>query len=391
MKAVCWYGTEKVRVTQVDDARVLQPTDAVIEVRAAAICGSDLHLYDGYIPTMKPGDILGHEAMGVVREVGSAVERLAPGDRVVVPFPIACGECWYCEQGQYSLCDNSNPNPTFTTAMYGNASAGYYGYSHAYGGFAGAQAERLRIPYADTGHLKVPMSLTDEQVLFLSDILPTGWMAADYCDIQPGDSVAVWGAGPVGQFAMLSAKLMGAGKVFAIDDVETRLKMAEQHAGAIPLYRADLGATGVLRELHLQTGGRGPDACIDCVGLEATDGALGAYHKVKQTLRLEQDRPIALAEAVMACRKGGTVSVAGVYTGMIDKFPMGAVFSKGITMRAGQTSVQHYAPELLGRIERHEIDPTFVITHRFTLDEAPYAYELFRDEKEQVVKVVLTP
>lgn len=389
MRAACWYGTEDVRIKDVPDPHVLQPTDAVIDVTHAAICGSDLHMYDGYVPGMRKGDILGHEAMGVVREVGSAVSELKPGDRVVIPFPIACGACWYCTQGLFSLCDNSNPNAEIPEKMYGASAAGLYGYSHAFGGFAGGQAQKLRVPYADHDHLKVPDTLADEQVLFLSDILPTGWFAADCADIHEGDSVAVWGAGPVGLFAMLSAKLMGAGRVFAIDKAPHRLALAEEHAGAIPLDEGSLGLTGVQRELKLQTGGRGPDAVIDAVGMESTDGALGAYHKAKHALRLEQDRPVALTEAIMACRKGGTVSVPGVFAGFVDKFPMGAVFEKALTLRGGQTPVQRYAKELLGRIESGEIDPTFVITHHITLDQVPEAYREFRDMKDQVVKVVI--
>lgn len=380
------------RVEEVPDPHIVDPTDAIIEVTRAAICGSDLHMYDGYIPLMKPGDILGHETMGVVREVGSAVERLAVGDRIVVAFPVSCGKCWYCEHEQWALCDNTNTDAAIPTALYGASPAGMYGYSHAFGGYAGGQAEYLRVVHADQGHVKVPDALTDEQALFLSDILPTGWMAAENCAIQPGDSVAVWGAGPVGLFAMLSAKLMGAAQVLAIDDVQARLALAEQHTGAVALDRAELGMSGVLRELKLRTGGRGPDSVIDAVGMEATsDNLLSAYHRVKHALRLEQDRPIAITEAVLACRKGGTVSVPGVYSGVVDKFPLGAIFNKALTVRGGQTHIQRYMPELLRRIENGEIDPTFVISHRLSLDEAPAGYALFRDEKELVTKVVLTP
>jgi threonine dehydrogenase-like Zn-dependent dehydrogenase len=392
MRALAWYGKEDVRVVDAPDPKVLQPTDAVIMVSRAAICGSDLHMYDGYIPTMKPGDILGHETMGVVVDVGNDVEKVGIGDRIVVPFPIACGKCRYCEQEMYTLCDNSNPNASIPEAMYGDSPAGLYGYSHAYGGFAGGQAEYMRVPFADTGHIKIPEALDDEQVLFLSDILPTGWMAAENCNIQPGESVAVWGAGPVGLFAMKSAKIMGAGDVFAIDEVPARLAMAEQHCSAIALDRGELGISGVQAELRSRTGGRGPDAVIDAVGMEATDhGVAGAYHKAKQAVRLEQDRPTALHEAIMACRKGGTVSVPGVYSGLADKFPLGALFAKALTLRGGQTPVQKYGEDLLGRIESGEIDPTFVITHRVTLDEAPDAYRHFRDKDEPWVKVVLTP
>lgn len=391
MKAVCWYGVEDVRVIEVPEPHVLQPTDAVIRVTSTAICGSDLHMYDGYIPSMKPGDVLGHEAMGIVTEVGEDVRELKPGDRIVVPFPIACGECWYCRNDMWSLCDNSNPNAQIPEKMYGSSPAGLYGYSHAFGGFAGSQAEYLRVPYADHGHIKVPDSLDDEHVLFLSDILPTGWMGADLCGIRPGDQVAVWGAGPVGLFSMLAAAKLGAEKVYAIDSSPGRLALAAEKCGAIPLHREQLGMTGIQRKLRLRTGGRGPDAVIDAVGMEATDGLLGAYHRAKHAMRLEQDRPIALTEAIMACRKGGTVSVPGVYSGLVDKFPMGAVFGKSLTLRGGQTPVQKYAPDLLGKIESGEIDPTFPITHRVSLDEAPEAYALFREMKDEVVKVVLKP
>lgn len=391
MKAVCWYGTEDVRVAEVPDPAILQPTDAVIEVTSTGICGSDLHIYDGYVPFMEKGDILGHEAMGIVREVGDEVTKIKPGDRVVVPFPIACGKCWYCQNEQYSLCDNSNPDATVPETMYGGTPAGFYGYSHAFGGFAGGQAEYLRVPYADNGHIKIPENLTDDQVLFLSDNIPTGWMAADLCDIKPGDSVAVWGAGPVGLFAMQAAKLMGAEHIFAIDKVDHRLELAHNVCGATPIDRRNVNSAELLHELKIMTGGRGPDAVIDAVGLEATDGLLGAYHKAKQAVRLEQDRPIALHEAIMACRKGGVVSVTGVYVGMVDKFPMGAVFGKSLTIRGGQAPVQKYAGELLKRIESGEIDSTFVVTHHLSLDQAPEGYRMFRDDKEQVVKVVLKP
>lgn len=390
MKAVCWFGKGDVRVQDVPEPRILQPTDAIVQVTRSAICGSDLHMYDGYVPFMKPGDILGHEAMGIVVEVGPAVTRLAPGDRVVVPFPIACGKCWYCEQGQYSLCDNTNPNAQIPEKMYGSSPAGLYGYSHAFGGFAGAQAEYIRIPYADTDHIKLTDGLDDDDALFLSDVLPTGWFAADCARVGEGDSVAVWGAGAVGQFAMLAARKMGAHRVFAIDHSPQRLALAAERAAAVPLNHDELGFRGVHRELLLETGGRGPDSVIDAAGMESTDGMIGAYHKAKQTLRLEQDRPVALHEAIMACRKGGTVSVPGVFTGLIDKFPMGAVFGKSLEIRGGQTPVQKYAEKLRGMVERHEIDPTYIITDRVTLDDVPEAYAAFRDNKD-IVKVVIEP
>lgn len=390
MKAVCWYGTGDVRVKEVPEPTILQPTDAVIEVTRSAICGSDLHMYDGYVPFMRKGDILGHEAMGIVAEVGSEVTKLQAGDRVVVPFPIACGQCWYCEQGLHSLCDNTNPNARIPEMLYGASPAGLYGYSHAYGGFAGAQAEFMRVPYADTDHVKVPDQLQDDEALFVSDVLSTGWYAAECANVKPGDSVAVWGAGAVGQFAMLSATIQGAERVFAIDHSDRRLDMAQMNCGAIPLNHEDLGMRGVQEELRLQTGGRGPDSVIDAAGMESTDGPLGLYHKAKQALRMEQDRPIALHEAIMACRKGGTVSVPGVFGGMIDKFPMGAVFGKGLEMHGGQTPVQQYAQDLIGMIGRGDIDPTFVITDRIGFDQVPEAYAAFREDKD-IVKVVIEP
>lgn len=389
MRAACWYGIHDVRIEEKPDPQILQPTDAIIRVTSAAICGSDLHMYDGYVPFMKQGDVMGHEAMGVVTEVGSEVKKLTPGDRIVVAFPIACGSCWYCQQGMYSLCDNSNPNAAVPEKLYGSSPAGLFGYSHAFGGFPGGQAEFLRVPFADVGHIKVPDHLDDDHVLFLSDVLSTGWFAADNADIEQGDDVAVWGAGPVGQFAMVSARHMGAGRVFAIDNSKRRLAMAEEFAGATPLDHAELGIKGVQRQLRLHTGGRGPDRAIDAAGMESTDGPLGAYHKVKHAMRLEQDRPVALTEAIMACRKGGTVSVPGVFSGMVDKFPMGALFAKGLTMRGGQTPVQRYAGELLGMIDRGDIDPTFVITQRITLDDVPECYSMLRESKDAAVKVVV--
>jgi threonine dehydrogenase-like Zn-dependent dehydrogenase len=389
MKAVCWYGAHDVRVDDVAQPKILNPHDALVKITLSAICGSDLHLYDGYIPTMRKGDILGHEFMGVVVEVGAEVQNLRAGDRVVVPFPIACGRCQFCQRQEYALCDNSNPNAWMAEQIYGYTGAAIFGYSHLYGGYAGGQAEFARVPFADVGPVKVPESLSDEQVLFLSDIIPTGWQAAGYCNIQPGDVVAVWGCGPVGLFALLSAKLLGAERVIAIDRVPERLEMARVHTGAeiIDYERTEL--YGALQDM---TGGRGPDACIDSVGLEAHGtGLAGTYDKTKHLTRMETDRPTALRQAVQACRKGGTISIPGVYSGFIDKFNIGAAFAKGLTFKMGQTHVQKYMPELLDRIEKGEIDPTFLITHRLPLEEAPRGYELFRNKEENCVKVVLKP
>jgi threonine dehydrogenase-like Zn-dependent dehydrogenase len=389
MKAVCWYGTNDVRVEDVPDPRILNPRDAVIRITSTAICGSDLHLYDGYIPTMMKGDILGHEFMGEVVEVGSAVKNLKVGDRVVNPFPIACGNCFFCQEQQFSLCENSNPNAWMAEKMWGHSPCGIFGYSHMLGGYAGGQAQYARIPYADVGPIKIPDGLTDEQVLFLSDVLPTGYMAVEACDIKPGHVVAVWGAGPVGLFAMQSAWLLGAGKVIAIDRVPERLQMAKEHCGAEVLNYEQVDVLDALAEM---TGGRGPDACIEAVGMEAhAPGLLGAYDKVKQALRLETGRPPALRQAIRACRNGGTVSVPGVFGGLIDKVPMGAIVNKALTLKSGQTHVQRYMGPLLEKIANGEIDPSFIITHELPLEAAPDAYKMFRDKHDDCVKVVLKP
>ncbi len=389
MKANCWMGRTDVRVQEVPDPKIMNPRDAIVRITSTAICGSDLHLYDGYIPTMEKGDILGHEFMGEVVEVGKGVSNLAVGDRVVVPFTISCGNCWSCQKGLYSLCENSNPTPKIAETLMGHSPAGLFGYSHMLGGYAGGQAEYARVPYADVGPLKVPDGLTDEQVLFLSDIFPTGYMAAENCDIQPGDTIAVWGCGPVGQFAIKSAYLLGAERVIAIDRFEYRLKMARERAGAETLNYEEVD---VLEALNEMTGGRGPDACIDAVGMEAHGAGLpGIYDKVKQTVRSETDRPLALREAIMACRNGGTVSVPGVYGGFIDKFPMGAVMNRSLTIRTGQTHMQRYTRPLLERVQKGEIDPSFIITHRLSLDEAPQGYKMFRDKEDDCMKVVLKP
>jgi len=389
MKATCWMGKTDMRVEETPDPKIMNPRDAIVKITSTAICGSDLHIYDGYIPTMEKGDILGHEFMGEIVEVGKGVTNLAVGDRVVVPFTISCGACWSCQKGLYSLCENSNPTPKIAETLMGHSPAGLFGYSHMLGGYAGGQAEYARVPYADVGPLKVPEDLTDDQVLFLSDIFPTGYMAAENCDIQPGDTIAVWGCGPVAQFAIKSAYLLGAERVIAIDRFEYRLRMAREKAGAETLNYEE---TDILEALKEMTGGRGPDACIDAVGMEAHgEGLPGAYDRTKQALRLETDRPLALREAILACRNGGTVSVPGVYGGFIDKFPMGAVMNRSLTIKSGQTHVQRYTRPLLERIQKGEIDPSFIITHHLPLDEAPHGYKMFRDKEDDCMKVVLKP
>ncbi|HYD47931.1 MAG TPA: zinc-dependent alcohol dehydrogenase [Terriglobales bacterium] len=389
MRAACWYGKRDVRVEQVPDPEILNPRDAIVRITATAICGSDLHLYNGFIPSLEAGDILGHEFMGEIVEVGSAVKNLKVGDRVVVPFPIACGNCLPCADGLFSLCENSNPNAWMAEKMWGHSPCGIFGYSHMLGGYAGGQAEYARVPYADVGPIKVPPHLTDEQVLFLSDILPTGWMGAENCDIEPEDTVAVWGCGPVGQFAIKSAFMLGAGKVIAIDRFPERLEMANQAAGAETINYDEVDVYEALLEM---TGGRGPDSCIDAVGMEGhAPGLIGAYDRVKQATMMESDRPHALRQAILACRSGGTVSVPGVYGGFLDKIPFGSFVNKALTLKAGQTHVQRYMPQLLERIEKGELDPTFVITHRMKLEDAPQGYDMFVHKQDDCVKIVMTP
>jgi threonine dehydrogenase-like Zn-dependent dehydrogenase len=389
MRAVCWEGKNKVEVQRVPDPEILNPRDAIVKVTLTAICGSDLHLYDGYIPTMKRGDVLGHEFMGEVVEVGSEVKNLSKGDWVVVPFAIACGRCFFCERELWSLCDNSNPNAWIADAAHGYSGAGLFGYSHMYGGYPGGQAEYVRVPFADVGPIKIYEDLEDEQVLFLSDIFPTGFMAAENCGIRPGDTVAVWGCGPVGLFAMKSAYMLGAERVIAIDRIPERLRAAHEHACAetINYERVD-----VLESLKELTGGHGPDACIDAVGMESHGAGVEAiYDRAKQALMLETDRHEPLREAIHACRKGGTVSIPGVYGGLIDKFPIGAAFAKGLTFKMGQTHVHKYMRPLLERIKRGDIDPSFVISHELTLEDAPSAYQMFRDKRDDCIKVVMRP
>ena len=389
MKALCWRGQKDVAVERVTDPRIINPRDAIIRITSTAICGSDLHLYDGYIPTMKAGDILGHEFMGEVVEVGRDVANLRVGDRVVVPFTISCGGCFFCRKSLYSLCDNSNTKPEIAEKVYGYSGSGIFGYSHMLGGYAGGQAEYARVPFADVGPIRVPSHLTDEQVLFLSDIFPTGYMAAENCNILPGDTVAVWGCGPVGLFAIKSAFLLGAERVIAIDDREGRLEKARVQCGA---ETVNFSKVDVLDWLDDATGGRGPDSCIDAVGLEAHGASVDAiYDRVKAAMFMATDRPSALRHAIMACRKGGTISIPGVYGGLLDKLPMGAAFAKGLTLKMGQTHVQRYMKPLLQRIERGEIDPTFVITHRYQLADAAEAYKRFAYQQDECVKVVLKP
>jgi threonine dehydrogenase-like Zn-dependent dehydrogenase len=390
MRAVCWNGVTDMRVETVPDPEILNRKDAIIKITSAAICGSDLHLYDGYIPTMKKGDIMGHEFMGEVVEVGPEVKNLKLGDRIVVPFCIGCGQCWFCQHDLWSLCDNSNPNAALGEKLFGHPTAGLFGYSHLTGGYAGGQAEYTRVPFADVNGFKVPDGMADEQVLFLGDIFPTGFMAAENANIQPGDTVAVWGCGPVSQFAIQSAWMLGAGRVIAIDRFPERLLLAQTWGRAEVIDYEEVDS--VIDTLRDMTGGFGPDCCIDGVGMEAHGTTLDAkYDRAKQALRMETDRPHVLREAIMACRKGGTLSIAGVYGGFVDKIPMGAAFNKGLTFKMGQTHVHRYVRPLLERIEKGEIDPTRVITHRMGLDDAPEGYKTFRDKEDNCIKIVLKP
>ncbi|HEV2916079.1 MAG TPA: zinc-dependent alcohol dehydrogenase [Pyrinomonadaceae bacterium] len=390
MKALCWYGTSDVRVENVPDPKILSPGDVIIKVTSTAICGSDLHLYDGFMPTMEKGDILGHEPMGEVIEVGKEVKKLKVGDRVVVPFTISCGACYFCRKGLFSLCDTSNPNAELARQAMGQSPAGLLGYSHMLGGFAGGQAEYLRVPFADVGPLKIPEGMPDDKVLFLSDIFPTGYMAAENCDIEKGDTVAIWGAGPVAQFAIKSAWMLGAERVIAIDRVPERLAMAREHGKAEVINFEEENVYDRLMEM---TGGRGPDSCMDAVGTEAhgTGSFDAVLDKAKAAVMLGTDRPHVLREAIMCCRKGGTVSIPGVYIGFLDKIPFGAAMNKGLTLKMGQTHVPSYHHKLLKKIEDGEIDPSFVITHRLRLEDAPGAYQTFRDKQDGCIKVVLKP
>jgi threonine dehydrogenase-like Zn-dependent dehydrogenase len=392
MKALCWYGTSDVRVENVPDPKILNGGDAIIKITSTAICGSDLHLFDGYMPTMEKGDILGHEPMGEVVEIGKDVKNLKVGDRVVVPFTISCGECFFCKKDLFSLCDTSNPNAEIAIAAMGHSPAGLFGFSHMLGGYAGGQAEYLRVPYADVGPLKIPEGIEDEKVLFLSDIFPTGYMAAENCGIEAGDTVAVWGCGPVGQMTIQSAWMLGAERVIAIDMVPERLAMAKEH-GRAETINFEEGDDSVYDRLMEMTGGRGPDRCVDAVGAEAhaTGSVDAVLDAAKAAVYLGTDRPHVIREAIMCCRKGGTVSIPGAYVGVMDKLPLGALMNKGLTIRTGQTHVQHYNKALLKKIEAGEIDPSFIITHRVKLDDAPEAYKTFRDKEDGCIKVVLKP
>ncbi|MDP9383881.1 MAG: glutathione-dependent formaldehyde dehydrogenase [Actinomycetota bacterium] len=391
MRATCWSGRNTVQVEEVPDPRILTDRDAIVKVTSTAICGSDLHLYDGYVPSMTKGDILGHEFMGEVVELGEGVGNLAVGDRVVVPFPIACGNCGMCAKGLFSVCENSNPNAGMAEKMWGHATSGMFGYSSLTGGYAGGQAEYVRVPYANVGPIKIENDdLTDDQVLFLSDIFPTGYMGADLCDIQPGDVVAVWGAGPVGLFAIASAIMLGAEQVIAIDQYDYRLDKAREAGATAVIDYSQVDVPVVLKEM---TGGRGPDACIEAVGMEGghTHGVVHGYDRVKQAARLETERPHAVREAILSCRGGGTVAITGVYGGFMDKFPIGSMMNRGLTIKTGQTPVHKYMRPLLARIENGEIDPSFVVSHHLPLDDAPKGYEMFKHKQDNCTKVVLKP
>lgn len=390
MRATCWHGKQDIRVENVPDPRILNKRDAIVRITSTAICGSDLHLYNALIPSMMSGDILGHEFMGEVVEVGAEVKNLRAGDRVVVPFPIACGACAACKSSLYSLCENSNPNAWMAEKLMGHSPAGIFGYSHMLGGYAGGQAEYARVPFADVGALKVPAGMRDEQALFLSDIFPTGYMGAEMCNIQRGDTVAVWGCGPVGQFAIASSKMLGAERIVAIDRFPERLAMARTKAGATDTINYESqDVRDTLREI---TGGQGPDACIDAVGTEAhMPGPLYAYDRLKQAAMLESDRAFALRQAILSCRNGGTVSVIGVYGGFIDKFPMGSLMNRSLTLKSGQCHVHRYMKPLLEKIQSGSIDPSFVVTHTMSLDDAATGYETFMRKQDDCIKVVLKP
>jgi threonine dehydrogenase-like Zn-dependent dehydrogenase len=389
MRALRWHGKEDIRCDTVPDPQIEHPRDAIIKVTSCAICGSDLHLYNGFMPGMQSGDIMGHETMGEVVEVGSENKKLKVGDRVVIPFTIICGECDQCKRGNFSVCERTNRNGNVAAKMFGHTTAGLFGYTHLTGGYAGGQAEYLRVPYADATHIKVPSGLSDEKLLFLSDIFPTGWQAAAQCDIQPTDIVAIWGCGPVGQMAIRSALLLGAKQVVAIDNVPERLAMAEAGGATTINFETE----SIIERLNEITGGKGPEKCIDCVGMEAHATATidAMYDRAKQAVMLESDRPHVLREMIYVCRPGGTLSVAGVYGGLIDKIPFGASMNKGLTWRMGQTHVNRWTDDLLRRIEEGQIDPSFVITHTVPLDQGPEMYKTFRDKHDGCIKVVLKP
>ncbi|MGQ9370511.1 zinc-dependent alcohol dehydrogenase [Azospirillum sp. ST 5-10] len=391
MRALCWNGVNDLRVERVPDPTVLDPRDAIIKVALSSVCGSDLHLIDGFVPTMKPGDILGHEFLGEVVETGPEVLHLKRGDRAITISIIGCGKCWFCETGQSSLCDNSNPQPAWAEAAYGHCTGGIFGYSHAFGGYAGSHAEYVRVPFADHNCFRVPEGIADEKAVFVSDAVPTGYMAADMAQIRPGDVVAVWGCGGVGQMAMRSAYLMGAERVIGIDRYPARLEAAQMRAGAEPL---DYTRVDVFDALQAMTGGRGPDVCIDAVGMEADGWDTGAeywYDRTKQAVGLQSDRPAVLRQMVECCRKGGTLSIVGVYGGVIDKFPMGAAMNKALTFRMGQQHGQRYAERLFAHIEKGELDPSYLMTHKWSLDEAPRGYHMFKNKVDNCMRVVFTP
>ena len=388
MKAVCWAGVGDVRVETVPDATVLNARDAILRVRATTICGSDLHLYNGYIPFMQQGDILGHEFMGEVVDVGPEIANVSVGDRVVVPANISCGSCFYCRDEKWSCCDNTNPNAWIAEELWGHSPSGIYGYSHALGGYAGSHAEFVRVPYADVNTRRLPDSISDEQALFLSDAWPTAYTGVEFCEIAPGDTVAVWGCGAVGIFCIVTAYLAGAERVIAIDRLPERLELARR-CGA---ETVDFTGADVVEELKQMTGGRGPDACIEAVGMEAhTDGLLGYYDRVKQATRLESERLQPVRQAVLACRKGGIVTILGVFGGFADKFPLGAVMNKGLTLRSAQLFGHRYLDRMLDHVQRGDVDPAVVATHRMTLEQAPDGYELFKHKRDGCIRVVLTP
>ncbi|HEY8946103.1 MAG TPA: zinc-dependent alcohol dehydrogenase, partial [Polyangiaceae bacterium] len=389
MRALCWNGVDDLRVETVPDPGIVNPRDVVLKVRMTTTCGSDLHFLGGYVPTMKSGDVIGHEFMGEVVEVGPDVKKLSIGDRVVVPSFIGCGSCWYCEHELWSLCDNTNPNAELQEPVLGYPTAGIYGYTHAFGGYAGSHAEYVRVPHADTDCFAIPDSVTDAQALFLSDAAPTGYMGAEFCNIQPGDTVAVWGSGGVGLMAMHSAYLLGAGRVIAIDRFPERLRAAAERAGAETINYMEVESVG--EELKARTGGRGPDACIDAVGMEAHGTGLEyAYDRMKQSLHLHTDRGSALREAILACRKGGTLSILGVY-GLMDKFPVGTLMNKGLTVRTAQQHGQRYIPRLLEHVRRGELDPSYLMTHRMSLEDAPRGYDVFKRKEDGCIRSVFFP
>ncbi|MDR6198050.1 zinc-dependent alcohol dehydrogenase [Siphonobacter sp. SORGH_AS_0500] len=390
MKALCYNGIRDLRVETIPDPQLINPHDAIVRVHMSSVCGSDLHLINGYVPTVMAGDVLGHEFMGEIVEVGPEVKKLKKGDRVVVGSVIACGECQHCQEQTYSLCDNTNPNAHLLEKMYGDSVAAIFGYSHAFGGYAGSHAEYIRVPFADQGAFLVPEGLSDESVVFCSDAFPTGFMAADMAGIKPGMVVAVWGCGGVGQMAIQSARILGAERIIAIDGHPERLRIAQAHAGATHLlnYR-EVNIQEALKEL---TGGRGPDVCIDAVGMEAFGEGPGYYYdRVKQWVRLENDRPIVLREAIMACRKGGTVSIVGVYSGFVDKIPMGAAMNKALTFKMGQMHAQKYIPRLLEYVRDGKVDPSYLITHQVGLEDGQKAYDLFYEKRDHCMRAVFTP